>query len=174
MSEEISTPRSVPPVVEHQPAAECDLSDLRREVIESRNLVIKTDNLLKNLHAELKQMGRKQEMFESRHWMTSIVAYIIFTVLIGLGAFSLSRAEIRVAREEASANESKVHQLTLKRARAHNQRWRDVQVPYQSYARTPGFARALEGLDALEAEIQVEQRAAAQPRPHKFEIKSKS
>ena len=45
MSEEISTPRSVPPVVEHQPAAECDLSDLRREVIESRNLVIKTDNL---------------------------------------------------------------------------------------------------------------------------------
>ena len=67
-----------------------------------------------------------------------------------------------------------VHQLTLKRAKAHQQRWRDVQVPYQAYAKSPGFAKALEGLDALEAEIQVEQRAAAQPKPHKFELKPKS
>ena len=69
--------------------------------------------------------------------------------------------------EQAAA----VHQLTLKRAKAHNQRWRDVQVPYAAYLKTPGFAKALEGLDALEAEIQVEQRAAAQPKPHKFELK---
>ena len=37
------------------------LDDIRREVIESRNLVIKTDNLLKNLHAELKVVGKRQE-----------------------------------------------------------------------------------------------------------------
>jgi lysophospholipase L1-like esterase len=67
-----------------------------------------------------------------------------------------------------------VHQLTLKRAKAHNMRWRDVQVPYQHYAKSPGFAKALEGLDAIEGEIQVEQRAAAQPKPHKFELKPKS
>src|ERR1043166_682175 len=110
MSDETSSPRNLS---HPEPAGgDGDISLLRKEVVEARNLVIKTDNLLKNLHAELKQMGRKQEMFESRHWMTSIVAYIICPVLIGLGAFSLSRAEIRVAREEASANESKVHQLT--------------------------------------------------------------
>jgi lysophospholipase L1-like esterase len=67
-----------------------------------------------------------------------------------------------------------VHQLTLRRAKVHNQRWRDVQVPYQGYAKSAGYAKALEGLDALEAEIQVEQRAAAQPKPHKFELKPKS
>src|SRR4051794_14203938 len=106
MSEEITTPRSVNPSSSSEVGADA-LGELRKEVVEARNLVIKTDNLLKNLHAELKQMGRKQEMFESRHWMTSIVAYVIFTVLIGLGAFSLSRAEIRVAREEANNNESK-------------------------------------------------------------------
>jgi lysophospholipase L1-like esterase len=72
--------------------------------------------------------------------------------------------------EQAAA----VHQLTLKRTKAHNQRWRDVQVPYASYLKTPGFAKALEGLDALEAEIQVEQRANAQPKPHKFELKPRS
>src|ERR1051325_2592956 len=113
MSDEITPPRPLNVVPQSDPGSDAGpLGELRKEVVEARNLVIKTDNLLKNLHAELKQMGRKQEMFESRHWMTSIVAYIIFTVLIGLGAFSLSRAEIRVAREEASANESKVHQLT--------------------------------------------------------------
>src|SRR5438874_11104633 len=110
MSQEIIPTRSTPPPVEPHAAGDRDLEILRREVIESRNLVIKTDNLLKNLHAELKQMGRKQEMFESRHWMTSVVAYLIFTILLGLGAYSLARAEIRVAREEAVANEAKVHQ----------------------------------------------------------------
>ena len=67
-----------------------------------------------------------------------------------------------------------VHILTLRRARLHNQRWRDVQVPYQGYAESAGFARALEGLDALESVILDEQRAAAQPKAHNFELKPKS
>jgi len=111
MSEETAAPRSVPPAVEH-PAGERDLSDLRREVIESRNLVIKTDNLLKNLHAELKLMGRKQELFEKRHVMTSVAAYFLFATLATLGAFTFARSEIRGAREESAANEGKAKQLT--------------------------------------------------------------
>jgi tetratricopeptide (TPR) repeat protein len=112
MSDEITAPRSIPPAAEHQPAAERDLSDLRREVIESRNLVIKTDNLLKNLHAELKQMGRKQELFEKRHMMTSVAAYFLFAAIATMGAFTFARSEIRGAREEAAANEAKAKQLT--------------------------------------------------------------
>jgi lysophospholipase L1-like esterase len=73
-----------------------------------------------------------------------------------------------------SKQAANVHQLTLKRAKVHNQRWRDVQVPYQAYVKSPGFAKAVEGLDAIEAEIQVEQRTAAQPKPHKFELKPRS
>ncbi len=69
--------------------------------------------------------------------------------------------------EQAAA----VHQLTVKRAKIHNQRWRDVQVPYAAYSKNPGFAKAIEGIDGIEAEVQVEQRAAAQPKPHKFELK---
>ena len=110
MSDEMTAPRSTPPAVEHA-AAERDLSDLRREVIESRNLVIKTDNLLKNLHAELKQMGRKQELFEKRHMMTSVAAYFLFAAIATIGAFTFARTEIRGAREEAAANEAKAKQL---------------------------------------------------------------
>jgi len=112
MSEEMTPPRSVPPAVEHQSSGERDFSDLRREVIESRNLIIKTDNLLKNLHAELKQMGRKQELFEKRHMMTSVAAYFLFAAIATLGAFSFAKSEIRGAREEAMANEGKVKQFT--------------------------------------------------------------
>ena len=112
MSQEIIPTRSTPPPVEPHAAGDRDLEILRREVIESRNLVIKTDNLLKNLHAELKQMGRKQEMFEKRHMMTSVAAYILFATIATIGAFTFARSEIRGAREEAIANEGRAKQLT--------------------------------------------------------------
>ncbi len=78
MTDETSSPRSLPPHAEG--GRDGDISTLRKELIEARNLVIKTDNLLKNLHAELKQMGRKHEEQEKRHWMTSVTAYIGFAV----------------------------------------------------------------------------------------------
>ena len=95
-----------------------------------------------------------------------------------VGSFSKAQlaegANLALLSTPMAKQAANVHQLTVKRAKAHNQRWRDVQVPYQAYAKSPGFAKALEGLDALETEIQVEQRAAAQPKPHKFELKPKS
>src|SRR5205085_1127286 len=84
---------------------------LRKELIEARNLVIKTDNLLKNLHAELKQMGRKHEEQEKRHWMTSVTAYIGFAVIAGVGAIAYANAEVRTARSDAQANEARAGAL---------------------------------------------------------------
>ena len=103
MTDETSSPRSVPPHVETG-GRDGDLSGLRKELIEARNLVIKTDNLLKNLHAELKQMGRKHEEQEKRHWMTSVTAYIAFAVIAGAGAIAYANAEVRTARSDAQAN----------------------------------------------------------------------
>lgn len=109
MSDETSTPpRSVPP---SELGQDGDISALRREVIEARNLVIKTDNLLKNLHAELKQMGRKHEEQEKRHWMTSVAAYVGFVVLAGAGAIAFANAEVRTARSDAQANEARAAAL---------------------------------------------------------------
>src|SRR5437870_8478622 len=110
MTDETSSTRSVPPHVE--PAGrDGDLSTLRKELIEARNLVIKTDNLLKNLHAELKQMGRKHEEQEKRHWMTSVTAYIAFAVIAGAGAIAYANAEVRTARSDAQANEARAAAL---------------------------------------------------------------
>ncbi len=83
-----------------------ELAELRKEVIEARNLIIKTDNLLKNLHAELKLTSRKQEQFERRHLLTSATAFIIFAVLSGVGAYTYARSEIHAVRQESVSNEA--------------------------------------------------------------------
>lgn len=106
MPEETSAPRSVPPPAD-QASESGDISQLRKEVIETRNLIIKTDNLLKNLHAELKQMGRKHDEQEKRHWMTSVTAYVAFALIAGVGAIAYARAEVRTARDEAQSNEAR-------------------------------------------------------------------
>jgi tetratricopeptide (TPR) repeat protein len=107
MSEETSNPR----MSTSADSSDSELSLLRKEVIESRNLVIKTDNLLKNLHAELKLMGRKHDEQERRHWMTSVTAYVAFALIASAGAIAYARAEVRTAREEAAANESRAKTL---------------------------------------------------------------
>jgi tetratricopeptide (TPR) repeat protein len=113
MSEEISPPRAVPTPPGEAPVADTRaLGELRKEIVEARNLIIKTDSLLKNLHAELRQMGRKQEQFEKSHKLTSVAAYVLFATIAVIGAFSFARSEIRGAREEAVANDARVKQLT--------------------------------------------------------------
>ncbi len=64
---------------------------------------------------------------------------------------------------------AEVHALTLKHTAVHEARWRSVQVPMEKDA-TPHLLPALASLDALEADVVREQRAAAQPRPHRFEL----
>ena len=62
-----------------------------------------------------------------------------------------------------------VHQLTLRHDNLHTARWRQVQVPMEKEA-APHLLKALDALDELEADVIREQRAAAQPVAHKFEV----
>src|SRR6516165_2812886 len=107
MSEEISTPRSAVKEL----GEDNDSALLRKEVVEARNLIIKNDNLLKNLHAELKAMGRRYDEQENLHKLTSVTAYILFAIIAVAGAVFYARAEVHTAREEAQANESRAKSL---------------------------------------------------------------
>jgi hypothetical protein len=124
MSEQTTTARSSAKEL----GDESEMALLRKEVVEARNLVIKNDNLLKNLHAELKLMGRKHDEQERRHWATSVTAYIAFAVLAGAGAIFYARAEVRTAREEAQANEAraKVLQQDAEKIKSADQARRDA------------------------------------------------
>jgi hypothetical protein len=62
-----------------------------------------------------------------------------------------------------------VRDLTVKRIDVHQQRWRTLQVPLQNLD-IEHLSEALKALDSVEAEVIVRQRAAAQPRPHMFQL----
>jgi lysophospholipase L1-like esterase len=66
-----------------------------------------------------------------------------------------------------------VHNLTLQHNNLHFQRWRTIQVPNERRG-YPGLAKAIEGLDILEADMVAEQRAKAKPLPHRFELVPRS
>jgi lysophospholipase L1-like esterase len=62
-----------------------------------------------------------------------------------------------------------VHALTVAHNNIHFERWRHVQVPLQeNHSRRVG--RALKALDDLEEDLVRQQRDAAQPKPHRYEL----
>ncbi|HUB07568.1 MAG TPA: hypothetical protein VMB50_11230 [Myxococcales bacterium] len=85
--------------------AERELAELRREVLEARNLVIKSDNLLRGLHAEVKAFGKRQEEAERRSVFSSAVAYACFALLCALGATAAARGWVASARDDAAQSE---------------------------------------------------------------------
>jgi len=62
-----------------------------------------------------------------------------------------------------------VHKLTLAHLNIHNTLWRQLQVPLQSNE-SPELLNSLKALDELEARLVRDQRAAAQPRAHRFQL----
>jgi lysophospholipase L1-like esterase len=62
-----------------------------------------------------------------------------------------------------------VRDLTVRRIDVHQQRWRALQVPLEKL-NLEALARSLKDLDTLDAELAERQRAAAQPRPHSFQL----
>jgi hypothetical protein len=64
-----------------------------------------------------------------------------------------------------------VHDLTLRHNVVHFARWRQVEVNLQNVAVDPAHVKAAaDALDALEADVVVQQRAAAQPKSHRYEL----
>jgi hypothetical protein len=62
-----------------------------------------------------------------------------------------------------------VRTLTSQHVDLHQVRWRTIQVPLQDLD-SAQYDQALKSLDGLEADVVAKQRAAAQPRPHVFQL----
>jgi TolA-binding protein len=77
-----------------------EIKDIKKEIIESRNLVIKTDNLVKNLSADIKAIAKKQESYEKKYIFTSVAAYLIFVALIGTGAYFFMQSRVEKLSSE--------------------------------------------------------------------------
>ena len=152
-AEVVSGHRKMSMPAEQRNELEKELSDLKREIIESRNLVIKTDNLLKNLHAEVKSVGKWQADQQKRQWISSGVAYGLFAVLaIGAASF-VANARLSGATDERDRLTKQVTELTgqLDKQKAelaaNASAERAAGEVYKMMTELPGDAR-LQGIDA--------------------------
>ena len=59
-----------------------ELRDIKREIIESRGLIIKTNNLTNALAADLKSIGKRQQSFERRAFWNSAAANLLFVIVV--------------------------------------------------------------------------------------------
>lgn len=102
---------------EHQSPEET-LHEMRRELIETRNLSIKADHALRGLTTEMKQLGRRLEAGERRTALNSIASYILFAALSFAGMFLFFRAAIernevdhRLVEEKQEQNQRRLADL---------------------------------------------------------------
>jgi lysophospholipase L1-like esterase len=68
---------------------------------------------------------------------------------------------------------ARVHELTRRHNDIHFTRWRDVQVPLENNP-SRNISRATRALDALEGDLVKQQRAAAQPKDHRYQLQPES
>jgi TolA-binding protein len=61
---------------------EDELREIKREIIESRALVIKTNNLTNALSADIKSIAKRQQGYERRFAWNSAAAYVAFVVVL--------------------------------------------------------------------------------------------
>ncbi|GMU61672.1 MAG: hypothetical protein AMXMBFR34_34350 [Myxococcaceae bacterium] len=137
------------------PDAAKALEEIRREVIESRNMTIKTDNALKSLHAELKNVSSRQDAFMRRTWFSTAAAYAAFTALCVAGVLAISGARAASAAADKERLEQQV--AGLEKAMAALKAEAAAQVAaeqgamqvYKMMTSLPGDER-LKGIDALQ------------------------
>jgi TolA-binding protein len=131
------------------------LEEIRREVIEARNMTIKTDNALKSLHAELKVVSASQESFQKRTWFSTGVAYVLFSALAIGAAWLVSGARASNATAERERLEKQVGDLngTIEKLRtdasAQTASEQSALQVYKMMTTLPGDER-LKGIDALQ------------------------
>ncbi len=127
-----------------------ELSALRKEVYEARTLIIRTDNLLKTFHSELKAISERQSRGEQRHFVGHIAAYVVIGVLAGGGALSythlLVAAEQEALKDRIEAAEQAGAQATASREKAD----RELESMEASARRALNIHRLLASADAAD------------------------
>jgi TolA-binding protein len=89
--------------------ADDEIREIKTEIIESRGLIIKTNNLTNSLASDIKSIAKRQAGYEQRFNLNSAVAYALFAVLsfVGLKMWSDVRINEIDSEKEDLAREVK-------------------------------------------------------------------
>src|SRR3954471_17054723 len=88
-----------------------ELRDIKREIVESRGLIIKTNNLTNALAADLKSISKRQLGFERRAFLNSAGANLLFVVVV-IGVVKVAwDARVDSVQAEVKGSKDKVGKL---------------------------------------------------------------
>jgi TolA-binding protein len=88
-----------------------EINEIKTEIIESRGLVIKTNNLTNSLASDIKSIAKRQTSYERRLNLNSVVAYVLFATLSFVGLKFWSNVRINEIESEKAELSREVAEL---------------------------------------------------------------
>ncbi len=88
-----------------------ELREIKREIIESRGLIIKTNNLTNALSADIKSIAKRQQGYERRLVWNSATAYIVFVIVVFVALKLAWDARVDAVRAETEQTRATAAQL---------------------------------------------------------------
>ena len=88
-----------------------EIREIKKEIIESRGLVIKTNNIANTLGADIKTIAKRQAAHERRAWWNSVASYALLGVACLFGFRLLLDASVRELELEKESSQQEVKRL---------------------------------------------------------------
>jgi tetratricopeptide (TPR) repeat protein len=134
-----------------------EIREIKTEIIESRGLIIKTNNLTNSLAADIKSIARRQAGYERRFTWNSAVAYALFATLSFVGLKLWSDVRINEIASEKDELTSKVQELRRdleeETRRAEKRQQAEAKAAaFYDLIRKKDFARVVEGFEQIQQE----------------------
>ena len=131
-----------------------ELARLREEVINTRNLTIKTEHALKNLSTEAKAIARKQDSQEKKALFNGVGTYALFVAVVGTGLWLTFQARLDKARADQSLFDKKEtgYQHEIDDLRAELGRWQQVErelLEFERLVKDGNKEKAVEAFSSL-------------------------
>jgi TolA-binding protein len=90
---------------------EYELEEIKREIVESRSLTIKTNNLVNALAADLKSIAKRQQSYERRIFFNSATAYVVTVAVVFIALKLAWDARVDAVRAETKDSRVKLTEL---------------------------------------------------------------
>jgi len=130
-----------------------ELRDLKREIIETRGLIIKTNNLTNALSADLKSIAKRQQSYERRLVWNSATAYVVFVLVVFVALKLAWDARVDAVRAETEQTRQAVDRLAreLKDAQKRDEERAKAEVRAASFYELIRQSKRAEVVEQFEA-----------------------
>ncbi len=93
-----------------------EMKEVKKEVVEARNLTIKTDNNMRSIFAEMKKVDANQKQAEQKARVNGIGVYALFAVVIGVAFYLLLSLQGSSLNDEIEGLQSELQRVSANAA----------------------------------------------------------